>query len=149
MADGGLATPGTKASAAIVLTLFFKNIPRHRKENNDFHGGVNPRFWERHWLLWCKIPNDTIFIGLFVCVLNIFQCELTSHLHRPWYPGFKNDKNQIWLYACVADSSETGMNTLLLTWIISKPSISKYIHHKVWDEITYSFPNFSGTVNPC
>ena len=25
-------------------------------------------------------------------------------------------------------------------------SISNYIHYKVWDEITYQFPNFSGDV---
>ena len=30
-----------------------------------------------------------------------------------------------------------------LAWIPTW--ISKYIHYKVWDEITYTFPNFNGT----
>ena len=34
---------------------------------------------------------------------------------------------------------------LLLTWFKFNPSmISNYIHYKMWDEITYIFPNFSG-----
>ena len=34
---------------------------------------------------------------------------------------------------------------LLLTWIDLIPAwISNYIHYKVWDEITYPFPNFNG-----
>ena len=35
--------------------------------------------------------------------------------------------------------------SLLLTWFNLDPAwISNFIHHKIWDEITYPFPNFNG-----
>ena len=32
----------------------------------------------------------------------------------------------------------------LLTWIKFNASMNKKLHYKVWDEITYPFPNFNG-----
>ena len=44
-----------------------------------------------------------------------------------------------WLY----DGSDQG--PVLQTQINFNPSmICNYIHHKVWDEITHPFPNFTG-----
>ena len=39
----------------------------------------------------------------------------------------------------------TTIGTILLTWIDLSPAwISIYIHDKLWDGITYPFPNFNG-----
>ena len=35
------------------------------------------------------------------------------------------------------------LGPLLLKWFNLNPSISNFIHHKVWDEITNPFPNFN------
>ena len=45
-------------------------------------------------------------------------------------------------YACMYPCLYLG--PLLQTWINLFPEwISNYIHYKVWDEITYPFPNFN------
>ena len=53
----------------------------------------------------------------------------------------------MWIFRWVANSRKPVcvLGPLLLTRINLNPSMgNNFIHHKVWDEITYPFPNFHG-----
>ena len=44
------------------------------------------------------------------------------------------------------DSNPGCQWPLSLTWFKSNPSMDKHMPSKVWDEITYPFPNFNGCI---
>ena len=48
------------------------------------------------------------------------------------------NKHCILAYKSLGPLLLTWFNPFILTWV------SNYIHYKVWDEITYPFPNFNG-----
>ena len=52
-------------------------------------------------------------------------------------------RNQGWPSSMMPYGASRG--SFSLTWNNFNPAwISRHIHYKVWDEITYSFPNFNG-----
>ena len=63
-----------------------------------------------------------------------------------WYTVHTFHRLSTWIVYCVTAircwSILTIGTILLLTWI--NFSISNYVHHNVWDEITYPFPNLNG-----
>ena len=56
--------------------------------------------------------------------------------------GYNNSADNIWL----SDDSFATWGPLCQHGLSLMPAlIGNYIHYKVWDEITYPFPNINGT----
>ena len=115
-----------------------------------------------------RLPNSSKFLGVamiysYHMCLNSFRvyiCTCCSHMFRNGSLGsVASGRLPFWAdkalcYYPVVDISchcwpwPGDQGHLLLTWItvtLIPTWISNYIHYKVWDEITYPFPNFSGT----
>ena len=60
---------------------------------------------------------------------------------------FYHNPVTVWAYSTPQPNTEVPAPTggILLTWINFNPSMDTYyIHYKMWQEITYPFPNFNG-----
>ena len=103
----------------------------------------NKRLSKQPWGWWFETPTRSLWR----------QCNGTTH---DCHADFRRITNTVQLKNCL--TQQTAFRSRLIVLCI--PGwISNYIHHKVWDEITYSFSNFNGAavevwerlskVNPC
>ena len=114
--------PGTSKCLNHVCVYIYIYIIWHMSKM-EWYVTENQCFVDQSWKIE-KIKERREFVietGSFLC-----QKRLTFHI-------------ALTLLRC-----QNTLRPLLLTWFNFNPSMDNYdIHHKVWDEITYPFPNFN------
>ena len=101
--------------------------------------------WMQHWSVllqrWCRSLLSLPQSPSYTVTWSALHCrwQSGSHLkHVDYYYNFMTKTN------APSEGIELSPGTLSQTWInFNLAWISNYIHYKVWDEITYPFPNFN------
>ena len=93
---------------------------------------------------WC--PRNRQYLGLFsICGWASFQWKISPN-SLLWFVRLYH--GLLYKHRLTSFTAWISNYTLLLTGLTLIPAwINIYIHFKVWDEITYPFPNFKGHAN--